>query len=48
MGLPLSTKCMEKQREMPMCKEKLRKGKYRFLKGWWGEENTEREKGSNA
>ena len=29
--MPLGTKCIEKQKEMPTCKEKIRKGKYNFF-----------------
>ena len=31
MGLSLGTKCIEKQKEMPTCREKIRKGKHNFL-----------------
>lgn len=51
MGLSLGTKCIEKQKEMPTCREKIRKGKHNFLfqkKKKKGEENTEGETGGNA
>lgn len=51
MGLSLGTKCIEKQKEMPTSKEKIRKGKYNFHPTPpppKKEESTEGETGSNA
>ena len=46
--MPLGTKPIEKQKEMPTCKEKIRKGKYNFFFPTKKEANTEGETGSDA